>query len=121
MGKLFIRSQNKKRIIEANEINVEELKSFNANDNNNVYLKEKLIGAIIIVNNKQVGKFKSLDRALEVVDEIYYLLEKGNKAFITPKANKGTAKDKQLDGLIDIDYDVKPLNTNFVVYQIPLE
>ena len=119
MSKLFIRSQNKKRIIEAKEIIVEELKSFNANDNNNVYLKEKLIGAIIIVNNKQVGKFKSLDRALEVVDEIYCLLEKGTKAFITPKY-KGTAKDKQ-DGVIDVTYDVKPLNTNFVVYQIPLE
>lgn len=120
MSKLFIRSQNKKSIIEANEISVEELKSFNANDNNNVYINERLVGAIVIVNDKNVGKFKSLDRALEVVDEIYCLLEKGTKAFITPKANKGTAKDKQ-DGVIDVTYDVKPLNTNFVVYQIPLE
>lgn len=121
MGKLFIRSQNKKRIIEANEIVVEELKSYNPNDTNNVYVKERLVGAIVIVNDKNIGRYKSLDRALEVVDEIYYLLEKGNKAFITPKANKGTAKDKQLDGLIDIDYDVKPLNTNFIVYQMPKE
>lgn len=72
--KLWIRTQDKSRLLEAEDIRIEELKEAHINDFNTIEVKEVSVGAYIIAEGIMVAKYNSLQRALQVLDEIQTLL-----------------------------------------------
>lgn len=112
MSKIWVRNQDKTRIIEANDFSLEEITLFNPNNNLTINNITRTVGARLLVNGIAFGKFDTIERAMEVLDEIQQLLI--GKIMINYKPNKTKVKE----GQIETEMEVKPVN-NDVVYQIP--
>lgn len=102
--KLWIKTQDKTRLLEANDIRVEPIQFLNANNNNDLNVIDKVVGGKIIVNSSVVAKYDTVNRALQVLDEIQNLLS--GKVFV-----KKSKTDNELD--------VKPINRECIVYEMP--
>lgn len=112
MSKIWVRNQDKTRIIEANDFRVEEITVFNPNNNLTINNTAQIVGARLLVNGIAFGKFDRIERAMEVLDEIQqYLI---GKIMLTNKVSKTKVKE----GQTETETEVKPVN-NDVVYQIP--
>lgn len=101
--KLWIRSQDKTRLIECEDIYIEEFKQRDTNNFNSILINEK-ITYHIVVNKNILATFDLKVRALEVLDEIQNLLI--GKVFV-----KKSKADNELD--------VKPVNRECFVYEMP--
>ena len=112
MSKIWVRNQDKTRIIEANDFRVEEITVFNPNNNLTINNTEQIVGARLLVNGIAFGKFDRIERAMDVLDEIQQLLM--GRLMVNFKPNKTKVKE----GQTETDVEVKPVN-NDAVYQIP--
>ena len=122
--KLWIRTQDKKALLECEYVRVEELKETHVNNFNSVAVNEVSVGAAIIIEGVMVAKYNSLQRAMQVLDEIQTLL---NGKIIVE--NKMVLKEKQKQSLKEMvnenpivtnpTVDIKSLNQNCVVYELP--
>ena len=114
--KLWIRTQDKTRLLEANDIRVEPIQFLNANNNNELNVIDKVVGGKIIVNSSVVAKYDTVDRALQVLDEIQNALV--GKVVIEQKQYKTKSGSVVAEAE---PTNIKPLNQNCVVYQMPKE
>ena len=113
--KLWIRSQDKTRLEEVEEIKIEDIIDSNPN-NANGYKEPRVIGYKIICNGKPFAKYDTNKRALELLNEIQSLLV--GSVIVEPKASK-TKKD---DAILEAQpINIKPLNQNCVVYELPIK
>lgn len=85
MSKLFIRSQDKKRIMKANDISIEEVVSSNPN-NPNSYQQEKVESYRILVNGFNFGNYKTKEKAFDILNSIQNHLS--GKLLFVPKKEK---------------------------------
>lgn len=111
--KLWIRSQNRKELMEVENLWVVG-KSIHNPNNFNLMEKEKTV-YIIVADEKMVGEYKTQERALQVLDEIQNALV--GKFMVEVKQSKS----KKEDELPTQPTNVKPLNQNCVVYELPKE
>ena len=111
--KLWIRTQDRTRLMEAEELNMKEVVKTDANNVNGY--KQELVGCNICVEDKVVGFYKSKESAFKVLDEIQNAL---NGVLVEVRPNK-VKKD---DGILEPhSINIKPLNQGCVVYQMPKE
>lgn len=99
---LWIRSQDKKKLIKVNEIKIESVKDGNS---------------FIYSNITDLGTYKSKERALEVLDEMQKLLQ---PQMVLSKVGKPIAET--CDGTLYVEpdeYEIKELST--YVYEMPKE
>ena len=116
MSKLFIRSQNKKKIAKVESIDCFD--KYEGNPNNfNGYEGQKYVGSYIEVNGKAFATYSSKERAMQVLDEICVALS--GKVIAQPKS---TSKAKEKVGIVEENGNVelKTLNCD-AVYQMPQE
>ena len=120
--KLWIRTQDKKKLLEAENVWVDS-KTYSAVNNYNTIGIYEETKHYIMVDNNVVATYKNMDRCLTILDEIQKLLV--GKVIIE---NKVMPKEKQ--SKIDIKenpivttptVDIKTLNQNCVVYELPQE
>ena len=111
--KLFIRSQDRNKLMEAEELIIKEVVKTDANNVNGY--KQELVGCNICVGNIPVALYKTKERALQVLDEIQNALV--GKVMLEVKQSKS----KKEDELPTQTTNVKPLNQNCVVYELPRE
>ena len=123
MSKIYVRSQDKNKIEIAKQIRVEEMTSFNPN-NFNHYEEEKVVGAVVTINGIGFGKFKSKERAIEIVNEIFNMLNKCNGIILTPLKEKqirdNSEEVEQKKKFVASNNELKSFSCD-VVYQIPKE
>lgn len=100
--KLWIRTQDKTKLMEAEELIVKEVVKTDANNVNGY--KQEIVGCNICVGYIPVALYKTKERALQVLDEIQNLLS--GKVFV-----KKSKTDNELD--------VKPINRESIVYEMP--
>ena len=112
MSKIWVRNQDKTRIIEANDFKVEQITVFNPNNNLTINNREQIVGARLLVNGIAFGKYDRIERAIEVLDEIQQLLM--GRLMVNFKPNKTKVKESQTD----TEMELKPVNYD-VVYQLP--
>lgn len=112
--KLFIRSQDKTRLLESNDIRIEPIQLVNANDNNTLNVIEKTVGVKMIVNGYVVAKYDTLEKGLQVLDDIQKALI--GKIILETKQSKIKKDDAILESQ---PINIKPLNQNCVVYELP--
>lgn len=113
---LWIRSQNKETLIKANDITIEQNMIIGYFDKDTEY--------------EYLGTYKSKERALEVLDEIQSkiktLLYLKCKALLRQDDIKA-AKNyfKELNGvdfvICDHKFEIEPITTNVIVYDMPEE
>ena len=115
--KLWIKTQDKTRLLEANDIRVEPIQFLNANNNNELNVIDKVVGGKIIVNSSVVAKYDTVNRALQVLEEIQKNLN--TTIMLNPKQN--TKSKEQNNGLIEsnTNFKVEPLNRESIVYEMP--
>ena len=110
--KLWIRSQDKRELKEVEALWLSHDTIHNHN-NFNMYEEAKTIYTII-ADEQCVGRYETQQRALEVLDEIQNALV--GKVIVEPKQSK----TKKEDGILEAQpVNIKPLNQNCVVYQMP--
>ena len=68
--KLWIRSQDKTRLLECKDIRLEKILYTETNNNLTINVTSKVIGCNVLVNNIPLAKYDTLERALQVLDEI---------------------------------------------------
>lgn len=100
--KLWIRTQDKTKLMEAEELIIKEVVKTDANNVNGY--KQEMVGCNICVGYIPVALYKTKERALQVLDEIQNLLS--GKVFV-----KKSKTDNELD--------VKPINRESIVYEMP--
>lgn len=100
--KLWIRTQDKTKLMEAEELIIKEVVKTDANNVNGY--KQEIVGCNICVGYIPVALYKTKERALQVLDEIQNLLS--GKVFV-----KKSKTDNELD--------VKPINRESIVYEMP--
>ena len=107
---LWIRSQDRKRLIRCEELSVQE--------------KNQQKFAVIIGNRHIIGTYKNKQRALEVIDEIHKLLVP-QIAQLMEKVKKQDTKTKNIFNVYAVEncqtgqVDIRELST--LVYQMPEE
>lgn len=84
--KLWIRTQDKKALLECEYVRVEELKETHINNFNSIAVNQVSVGAAIIIEGVMVAKYNSLQRAMQILDEIQTLL-------INKKKTETTVRD----------------------------
>lgn len=109
--KLWIRSQNRKELMEVENLWVVG-KSIHNPNNFNLMEKEKTV-YIIVADEKMIGEYKTHERALQVLDEIQNAL--------VGKVETKQSKSKKEDEILTYTASVIPLNQNCVVYELPKE
>lgn len=113
--KLWIRTQDKTKLMEAEELIIKEVVKTDANNVNGY--KQELVGCNICVGYIPVALYKTKERALQVLDEIQNALV-NSVVIVEPKQTK-TKKD---DAILEAQpFNIKPLNQNCVVYELPRE
>ncbi len=116
MSKLFIRSQNKDRVMEVKDLYLEEEYKYNPN-NNNGYEEPKVLCCNIYNGIVCVGKYKTTERAMQVLDEICVALS--GKVIAQPKSG---SKAKEKVGTVGENDSVELKTLNYdAVYQMPQE
>lgn len=100
--KLWIRTQDKTKLMEAEELIIKEVVKTDANNVNGY--KQEMVGCNVLVGDVVVALYKTKERALQVLDEIQNLLS--GKVFV-----KKSKTDNELD--------VKPINRESLVYEMP--
>lgn len=100
--KLWIKTQDKTKLMEAEELIVKEVVKTDANNVNGY--KQEVVGYNVCVGYIPVALYKTKERALQVLDEIQNLLS--GKVFV-----KKSKTDNELD--------VKPINRECIVYEMP--
>ena len=122
MSKIYVRSQDKKHLKKVESIWISSVTVNNPN-NYNMY-DEGRVYYTIVTDGVIVGKYETEARAIEVLDEIFNILNKCNGIILTP------LKEKQIrDNSEDIEQKKKFVSSNNelksfscdVVYQIPKE
>lgn len=109
--KLWIKTQDKTRLMEAEELIVKEVVKTDANNVNGY--KQEVVGCNVLVNDIPVALYKTKERALQVLDEIQNALV--GKFMLEVKQSKS----KKEDELPTQTTNIKPLNQNCVVYEMP--
>ena len=122
--KLWIRSQNRKELMEVENLWVVG-KSIHNPNNFNLMEKEKTV-YIIVADEKMIGEYKTHERALQVLDEIQNALV--GKIVVEPKYPVKQKEEKALKEMVEEKtivksqaVDIKTLNQNCVVYELPRE
>ena len=122
--KLWIRTQDRTRLMEAEELNIKEVVKTDANNVNGY--KQELVGCNICVEDKVVGFYKNKERVFKVLDEIQNALV--GKIVVEPKYPVKQKEEKALKEMVEektiiksTAVDIKPLNQNCVVYELPKE
>lgn len=112
--KLWIRSQDKRELKEIKDL---WLSSDTVCYHNNFNMYEETKTVYTVVGDETLlGKYSTRERALEVLDEIQNALV--GKVVVEPKQSKS----KKEDGILEAQpVNIKPLNQNCVVYQMPKE
>ena len=120
--KLWIRSQDKRELKEVESLWV--IGKSVRNPNNFNRMEEEKIIYSIIADEQSVGIYDTQQRALEVLDEIQNALV--GKVIIEPKHPVKQKEEKALKEMVEektiiksTAVDIKPLNQNCVVYQMP--
>lgn len=112
--KLWIRTQDKRELKEVEALWLSSDKVYNHN-NFNMYEETKTVYTVV-GDETLLGKYLTRERALEVLDEIQNALV--GKVVVETKQSK----IKKEDGILEAQpINIKPLNQNFVVYQMPKE
>lgn len=110
--KLWIRTQDKTKLMEAEELIIKEVVKTDANNVNGY--KQEVVGCNICVGYIPVALYKTKERALQVLDEIQNAL--------VGKVEVKQSKSKKEDGILEAQpFNIKPLNQNCVVYELPKE
>lgn len=110
--KLWIRTQDKTKLMEVEEVCVKEVFKTDANNVNGY--KQELVGCNVLVGDVVVALYKTKERALQVLDEIQNAL--------VGKIETKQSKSKKEDDIVNTTTaTVKPLNQNCVVYELPRE
>lgn len=109
--KLWIRTQDKTKLMETEELIIKEVVKTDANNVNGY--KQEVVGCNICVGYMPVALYKTKERALQVLDEIQNAL--------VGKVETKQSKSKKEDELPTQTTNVKPLNQNCVVYELPKE
>lgn len=112
--KLWIRTQDKTKLMEAEELIIKEVFKTDANNVNGY--KQELVGCNICVGYIPVALYKTKERALQVLDEIQNALV--GKVMVEVKQSKSKKED---DIVNTTTASAKPLNQNCVVYELPKE
>ena len=122
--KLWIRTQDKTKLMEAEELIIKEVVKTDANNVNGY--KQEVVGCNVLVGDIVVALYKTKERALQVLDEIQNALV--GKIIVEPKY---LAKQKDKEALKEMveektiiksqSVDIKSLNQNCVVYELPKE
>lgn len=81
--KLWIRTQDKTKLMEAEELIIKEVVKTDANNVNGY--KQELVGCNVLVGDVVVALYKTKERALQVLDEIQNALLGSNKMLVAPK------------------------------------
>ena len=110
--KLWIRSQDKRELKEVESLWIVGKSVRNPNNFNRV--EEEKIVYSIVADEQSVGIYDTQQRALEVLDEIQNALV--GKVFVEAKQTKIKKDDAILEAQ---PINIKPLNQNCVVYQMP--
>lgn len=116
MSKLFIRSQDRKRIEEVKQVCLHRTYSNNPN-NNNGYEEPKIVNCKVFINEKDFGVYKTEERAIEVLDEICVAL---SGKVIAQQKTSSKAKEKVGTVGENDSVELKTLNCD-AVYQMPQE
>lgn len=109
--KLWIRTQDKTKLMEAEELIVKEVVKTDANNVNGY--KQEVVGCNICVGYIPVALYKTKERALQVLDEIQNAL--------VGKVEEKQFKTKSGSIVSEAQINIKPLNQNCVVYELPRE
>ena len=116
MSKLFIRSQDKTRVSEAEDIKLENVYESNPNYANG-YKEPKIVSCRVIVNNISFAIYKTTERAMQILDEICVALS--GKVITQPKTS---SKAKEKVGIVGENDSVELKTLNYdAVYQMPQE
>lgn len=110
---LVIRSQDKNKLIKFDRIRLEDDNRYNPNSYNDITTKPIYNGTRVLVNDIYFATYKTKERALQVLDEIQNAL--------VGKIETKQSKSKKEDELTTQTTNVKPLNQNCVVYELPRE
>lgn len=123
---LVIRSQDKNKLIKFDRIRLEDDNRYNPNSYNDITTKPIYNGTRVLVNDIYFGTYKTKERALKVLDEIQNALV--GKIIVEPKY---IVKQKDKEALKEMveektiikspAVDIKTLNQNCVVYELPRE
>lgn len=120
--KLWIRTQDKKKLLEAENVWVDS-KTYTAVNNFNTIRIEGEVKYYIMVDNNVVATYKNMDRCLTVLDEIQTLLNGKviieNKVMNKEKQSKIDIKENPI--VTNPTVDIKTLNRDCVVYELPKE
>lgn len=125
---LYIRSQDKRKLIQMGNIVLENVDHTNTNNPNTIHINTTSTTNVVVSNHK-VGKYETIDRAMEVMNEIIGILEKSNRLMVSPNT-KGVIKEKEAKALKDKILkddvvikdeivDIQKLSVDVVVYQMP--
>ena len=122
--KLWIRTQDKTKLMEAEELIVKEVLKTDANNVNGY--KQEVVGYNICVGYMPVALYKTKERALQVLDEIQNALV--GKVIVETKAMIKQKDKEALKEMVEEKtivkspaVDIKTLNQNCVVYELPKE
>ena len=102
--KLWIRNQDRTALLQVKHIWINKIIQNDYNSNLTINGSSKVIGYSISSGNTPLGKYKTEERVLQVLDEIQNLLS--GKVFV-----KKSKTDNELD--------VKPINRESIVYEMP--
>lgn len=111
--KLWIRSQDKKELKQTKSLWI-STETIHNHNNFNMYEEAKVYHTIV-ADGEQFAKYETKDRALQVLDEIQNALV--GKVMVEVKQSKS----KKEDELPTQTTNIKPLNQNCVVYELPRE
>ena len=122
--KLFIRSQDRNKLMEAEELIIKEVVKTDANNVNGY--KQEVVGCNVLVGDIVVALYKTKERALQVLDEIQNALV--GKVIVETKAMIKQKDKEALKEMVEEKtivkspaVDIKTLNQNCVVYELPRE
>lgn len=114
---LYIRSQDKRKLIQMGSIVLEDVVKTNPNNPNNICINTTSTTNVVVANHI-VGNYETVDRAKEVMNEIIGILEKSNRLMVSPNT-KTSSKSKDGAILENNQTKVEKLSMDVVVYQMP--
>lgn len=116
---IFIRSQDKKRLMQLGEVHLQEVEAVKTYNPNSITVAKEIVGGNIFINGFLVAKYNTIERAREVMDELCNLIARGG-VFIKPnEQSKSNTKIKNNEtGIIKAD-DISVNQLNSLFYQMP--
>ena len=114
MSKLWIRSQDRKGFKQTKELWI-GTEMINNHSNFNLYEEPKTFYTIV-VDNERFARYETKERALQILDEIQSLLI--GKVLVEPKQTKTKKEDSILEAQ---PINIKPINKDFIVYELPIK